>query len=152
MSGREKATAFVESHKDAREVVTKLSGRIFKGNTINVVLLSREGKVPSQKALKKSRLIVRNLSFKCKPEELRDFFSKFGQVTDVHIPKKSDGERKCNAGFGFVQFSNVFEAARAIKESNTKEIVGRPIAVDWAVSQAVYKKKALDKGWQSCAF
>ena len=154
VEGREEATAFVvfESHKDAREVVTKLSGRIFKGNTINVVLLSREGKAPSQKALKKSRLIVRNLSFKCKPEELRDFFSKFGQVTDVHIPKKSDGERKCNAGFGFVQFSNVFEAARAIKESNTKEIVGRPIAVDWAVSQPIYEKKALDKGWQSCAF
>lgn len=153
VEGREKATAFVvfESHKDAREVVTKLSGRIFKGNTINVVLLSREGKAPKQKSPMKSKLIVRNLSFKCKPEELRDFFSKFGQVTDVHIPKKSDGERKCNAGFGFVQFSNVFEAARAIKESNTKEIVGRPIAVDWAVSQAVYKKKALDKGWQSCA-
>lgn len=148
VEGREKATAFVvfESHKDAREVVTKLSGRIFKGNTINVVLLSREGKAPSQKSPMKSKLIVRNLSFKCKPEELRDFFSKFGQVTDVHIPKKSDGERKCNAGFGFVQFSNVFEAAKAIKESNTKEIVGRPIAVDWAVSQAVYKKKALDKG------
>ena len=154
VEGREKATAFVvfESRKDATEVVTKLSGRIFKGKTINAVLLSREGKAPSQESPRKPRLIVRNLSFKCKPEKLRVFFSKFGQVKNVYIPKKSDGERKHNAGFGFVQFSNVFEAARAIKESNTKKIFGRPIAVDWAVRQRVYEKKALDKGWQSCAF
>ncbi|XP_068722511.1 RNA-binding protein 28-like [Montipora capricornis] len=143
VEGREKATAFVvfESHKDARVVVKKLSGRIFKGNTIEAVLLSREGKMPSQKSLKKSRIIVRNLSFKCKEEDLQNFFSHFGQIINVHIPTKLDGERKCRAGFGFVQFSNFFEAAKAIKESNMKKILGRPVAVDWAMEKSVYEMK-----------
>ena len=143
VEGREKPTAFVafESHKDAREAVKKLNGRIFKGNSIETLLLSREGKTPSQRSLKKSKVIVRNLSFKCKEEDLQKFFSQFGQVTEVNIPTKLEGKRKLSLGFGFVQFSSIFEAAKAIKESNMKKIVGRPVAVDWAVAKTVYEQK-----------
>ena len=146
---REKPTAFVvfETHKDAREAIKKLAGRVFKGSTIEALLLSREGKMPSQKSLKKSKVIVRNLSFKCKEEDLRKFFSQFGQVTEVHIPTKFEGKRKLSLGFGFVQFSSVLEAAKAIKESNMKKIVGRPVAVDWAVAKDVYKMKKGHEGW-----
>lgn len=148
VEGRDKPTAFVmfKSHKDAREAVKKLNGRIFKGNSIEAVLLSREGKTPSQKSLKKSRVIVRNLSFKCKEEDLQKFFSQFGQVTEVKIPSKMEGKRKLNLGFAFVQFSNVFDAAKAIKESNMKEILGRPVAVDWAVPKTMYETKKDEEG------
>ena len=148
VEGRDKPTAFVvfKSHKDAREAIKKLAGKVFKGNVIDILLLSREGKSPSQKSLKKSKVIVRNLSFKCKDEDLQKFFSQFGQVTEVHIPTKVEGKRKRSLGFGFVQFSNVFEAAKAIKESNMKEIVGRPVAVDWAVAKTVYEMKKSHEG------
>lgn len=141
--GQDTSTAFVvyQTHKDAREAVRKLSGKIFKGNTIGVSLLSKEGKTPSQRSLKKSKLIVRNLSFKCNEEDLRKFFTQFGQISDVHIPTKMDGKRKRRLGFGFVQFCNVFEAAKAIKETNMKEIAGRPVAVDWALAKSDYKEK-----------
>ena len=153
VDGRDKPTAFVvfESHKVAREAVKKLAGRVFKGSIIEAVLLSKEGKTPSQKSLKKSKVIVRNLSFKCKEEDLQKFFSQFGQVIEVHIPTKVEGKRKLSLGFGFVQFSSVFEAAKAIKESNMKEIVGRPVAVDWAVAKTVFEKtKKGNKGLFRC--
>ncbi|XP_078364761.1 RNA-binding protein 28-like isoform X2 [Oculina patagonica] len=143
VEGREEPTAFVifQSHKDAREAVQKLNGKMFKGNFIEVSLLSREGKQPNVKSLKKSKVIIRNLSFKCKEDDIKKFFSQFGQITDVHIPTKLEGKRKRSLGFGFVQFSSVFEAAKAIKEANMKEIAGRPVAVDWALSKTVYQTK-----------
>lgn len=149
VEGREESTAFViyQSHKDARQAVLKLNGKIFKGSFIEASLLSREGKGPNQKSLKKSKVIVRNLSFKCKEDDIRKFFSQFGQVTEVHIPTKLEGKRKRSLGFGFVQFSSVFEAAKAIKEANMKEIAGRPVAVDWALAKTVYETKKGHEGW-----
>ena len=148
VEGRDTPTAFVifQSHKVAREAVRKLNGKIFKGNTIEVFLLSREGKTTSQKSLKKSKVIVRNLSFKCKEDDLKKFFSQFGQVTEVHIPTKMVGKRKRSLGFGFVQFTSVFDAAKAIKEANMKEIAGRPVAVDWALDKTVYETKKGHEG------
>lgn len=152
VEGRKEPTAFViyQSHKDAREATKKLNGRIFKGNVIEVFLLSREGKTPSLKSLKKSKVIIRNLSFKCKEDDIRKFFSEYGQVTEVHIPTKLEGKRKLSLGFGFVQFSSVFEAAKAIKEANMKEIAGRPVAVDWALAKSVYETKKGHEGWCVC--
>jgi len=148
VEGREEPTAFVifQSHKDAREAMKKLNGKIFKGNVIEVFLLSREGKTPSLKSMKKSKVIIRNLSFKCKENDIRKFFSQYGQVTEVHIPTKLEGKRKRSLGFGFVQFSSVFEAAKAIKEANMKEIAGRPVAVDWALAKSVYETKKGQEG------
>lgn len=148
VEGRDSPTAFVifQSHKDAREAVKKLNGKIFKGNFIEASLLSREGKTQNQKSIKKSKLIVRNLSFKCKEEDIRKFFSQFGQITEVHIPIKLEGKRKRSLGFGFVQFSSVFEAAKAVKEANMKEIAGRPVAVDWALSKTIYETKKGHEG------
>lgn len=152
VEGRDEPTAFVvfQSHQDAREATKKLNGKIFKGNVIEVFLLSREGKTPSLKSLKKSKVIIRNLSFKCKEDDIRKFFSQYGQVTEVNIPTKLEGKRKRSLGFGFVQFSNVFEAAKAIKEANMKEIVGRPVAVDWALAKSVYETKKGHEGWCIC--
>lgn len=49
-----------------------------------------------------------------------------------------DTNHKRNKGFAFVQFSDVFTAAKAMKEMNLKVVLGRPIAVDWAVSKGQY--------------
>ncbi|XP_062469638.1 RNA-binding protein 28 [Pezoporus occidentalis] len=87
-------------------------------------------------ASRKARLIVRNLSFKCSEEELRDLFSPYGSVLEVNIPKKADGKMR---GFAFVQLRNVLEATKALRGMNMKEIKGRPVAVDWAVAKDKYQ-------------
>ncbi|KAM7003429.1 LOW QUALITY PROTEIN: RNA-binding protein 28 [Tautogolabrus adspersus] len=78
----------------------------------------------------KSRLIIRNLSFKCSEDDLKQVFSKFGTVLESKIPLKPDGKMR---GFAFVLFKNVSEASRALNALNLKEIKGRQVAVDWAV-------------------
>nr|XP_020508551.1 RNA-binding protein 28 isoform X1 [Labrus bergylta] len=78
----------------------------------------------------KSRLIIRNLSFKCSEDDLKQVFSKFGTVLESKIPLKPDGKMR---GFAFVLFKNVCEASRALNALNLKEIKGRQVAVDWAV-------------------
>ena len=62
---RDVPTAFVtfESYKDARCAVEGLNGATHRGTALAAVLLSRENKEVSKKTLRKSRLIVCNLSF-----------------------------------------------------------------------------------------
>ena len=88
---------------------------------------------------KKSRLIVRNIPWKSTETTLRSHFEAAtgGKVVDVNILKKKDGKM---VGCAFVQLSNVGEAAKAIKELSGKEFLGRPIAVDWAVSKEHFNK------------
>lgn len=86
---------------------------------------------------KKARLVVRNLSFKASEAQVKEHFSAVGEVTEVKILVKPDGKR---VGCGFVQFSSVPEAAEAIKKLNRSDLVGRTIAVDWAVAKGLYQK------------
>lgn len=83
-----------------------------------------------RKKLLKARLIIRNLSFKCTEDHLKEVFAKFGNVVEVTVPLKPDGKMR---GFAFVLFKKVPEAARALNAMNMKEIKGRPVAIDWAV-------------------
>lgn len=146
---REQA-AFVKfvKHHDARVCVTELNGRVFIGQTVTAVLASREGKEPSKISLMKARLIVRNLSFNSSEDELRNLFSKHGKVIDVSIPVRH-GTEKTRVGCAFVQFANVFEAARAMKEVNMTEIGGRPVAVDWAIPKNTYQSAMSEKRVES---
>ncbi|XP_044050720.1 RNA-binding protein 28 [Siniperca chuatsi] len=83
----------------------------------------------------KARLIIRNLSFKCSEDDLKQVCVKFGTVLEAKIPLKPDGKMR---GFAFVLFKNVSEAARALNALNLKEIKGRQVAVDWAVPKDKY--------------
>ncbi|XP_073508660.1 RNA-binding protein 28 [Phyllobates terribilis] len=91
----------------------------------------KDVKVPPKKA----RLIIRNLSFKCSEEDLKTYFSTFGSVMEVSIPRKPDGKMR---GFAFVQFKNMLEASKALKGTNMKSIKGRTVAVDWAIAKDKY--------------
>ena len=83
------------SHGAAREAVKELDGTKYKKkleSCMSVSLLSRENKATSKKTLKKSRLIVRNLSFKANSQDVREVFSKYGKVVEIQIPHKEDGK------------------------------------------------------------
>ncbi|ODM99263.1 RNA-binding protein 28 [Orchesella cincta] len=85
---------------------------------------------------KKSRLIVRNLSFKVTEEKMKEYFEQCGEVKEVNILKKSNGKL---VGCAFIQYSNVPQAAKAVKELNLKPFLGRPIAIDWALPKEKYQ-------------
>ena len=94
---REIPSAYItySTHKEARIAVGRLNGRSFGKDAdsakVTAQLLSRAGKGVSKKSLKKSRLIVRNLSFKCSEDDVRGVFEKHGHLLEVHIPRKPNG-------------------------------------------------------------
>ena len=73
-------------------------------------------------------IYVGNLSFDVTKEELKDVFSKFGEVSSVNlITDKFSGQSK---GFGFVEMPNHSQANEAIKALNESALKGRNIKVN----------------------
>ena len=102
------------------------------------------GKVMSEAAEQKAlRLIVRNLSFRCDEAALRKAFEKHGTVVDTRVPMKPDGK---HPGFGFVQMSTRAECDVAMEKLNEQKIVGRMVAVDYALSKHEYEKQSAAAG------
>ncbi|KAL3508023.1 hypothetical protein ACH5RR_033405 [Cinchona calisaya] len=77
-----------------------------------------------------SGLLIRNISLKARPEDLRIPFEKFGPIKDVYLPKNYyTGEPR---GFGFVKFRNPEDAAEAKAHLNRSVIGGREIRIVFA--------------------
>ncbi len=80
------------------------------------------------------------LSNKATEDSIRESFSKYGELAEVNILKKPNGQM---VGCAFIQYNKTNHAAKAILETNAKPFLGRPIAVDWAVPKEVFKGKKL---------
>ena len=76
------------------------------------------------------KVYVGNLPFSVDDEKLREFFSSFGEITEVQVIKdKFSGRSK---GFGFVTFANKEDAEKAIAKMSDKEVEGRTLKVNEA--------------------
>ncbi|KAL2288955.1 hypothetical protein FJTKL_02829 [Diaporthe vaccinii] len=89
-------------------------------------------------AKKAPKLIIRNLPWSIKSsEQLTKTFSKYGKIKFADLPNNK-GKLK---GFGFVTFRSKKHAERAMEEMNGKDVDGRTIAVDWAVSKDEWQQQ-----------
>lgn len=78
------------------------------------------------------KLFVGNLSWEVTSDDLKAFFSSFGNVIDaVVIKDKMTGRSR---GFGFVEFETEAEAQKAL-EGNGKDLKGRNMNVNMAKPQ-----------------
>jgi cold-inducible RNA-binding protein len=77
-----------------------------------------------------TNIYVGNLSFRATEEDIRNAFSRFGQVTSVNIVMDQDTGR--SRGFAFVEMADANEANAAIEGLNEQEIVGRRVIVNEA--------------------
>src|SRR5690348_3527553 len=77
-----------------------------------------------------NRLYVGNLSFNSSSDAVRQAFSAFGEVTDVHLV--SDRETGQPRGFGFVTMGTSDAAQTAIREMNGAVLDGRALKVNEA--------------------
>jgi len=72
-------------------------------------------------------IYVSNLSFNVKDEDLKDFFTPYGEVTSAKvINDKFTGQSK---GFGFVEMTDSTAAKKAITELDQASVEGRTIKV-----------------------
>ncbi|KAG6977686.1 hypothetical protein JG688_00000042 [Phytophthora aleatoria] len=75
-------------------------------------------------------LLVRNISRRLRPEDIRKEFERYGEVRDVYIPK--DYYTKEPKGFAFVEFRSEREAEDARRSLDGVRIDGRDIRVVFA--------------------
>uniref|UniRef100_A0A2S2PEM0 RNA-binding protein 28 n=1 Tax=Schizaphis graminum TaxID=13262 RepID=A0A2S2PEM0_SCHGA len=93
-------------------------------------------KIPKNANNRRGRLIIRNLPFTTDEEQLKEHFSKFGEINDIKLLRKPDGKL---VGCGFVQFIVKQNAAKAIAHTSGKDFGGRSIVVDWAIPKNKYE-------------
>ena len=77
------------------------------------------------------KLFVGNLPFAMTDADLNTIFSAHGTVTSANIV--IDKFSKRSKGFGFVEFENEEDAAKAMEALNNSEQMGRNIAVKEAL-------------------
>lgn len=80
-----------------------------------------------------TKLFVGNLDYTIDTAQLKDLFSKFGNIVDCIV--LTDRETRRSRGFGFVEFDNAEAAKKAIEEMNQTEVNGRKINVNEAKPQ-----------------
>jgi len=79
-------------------------------------------------------IYVGNLPYSVTDADLRETFSRFGEVSQVNvITDRFSGESK---GFGFVEMDNNSQADAAIKALNGTDMKGRNIKVNQAKPKA----------------
>lgn len=80
------------------------------------------------------RLYVGNIPFAAGEDELREFFSKVGQIESVHVvTDRATGRPR---GFAFVEMVNDDDAQKAINDLDQTEFQGRRLAVNEARPRA----------------
>lgn len=81
-----------------------------------------------------AKLFVGNLPYRITQDDVRQAFSQFGTVVDVHlITDRATGRAK---GFGFVEMSSAEEANKAVEGMHGKELQGRDLVVNIARPKA----------------
>lgn len=76
------------------------------------------------------KLFIGNIAFTVTSEELRDAFTKYGEVLDAVVLK--DRETNRSRGFGFVEMGSDEAGQKAIDEMNGTDLAGRKIVVNKA--------------------
>jgi len=75
-------------------------------------------------------IYVSNLSFNVQDEDLKEFFSEYGEVTSAKVI--TDKFTGASRGFGFVEMSDDSAAQKAIQELDGATVEGRAIKVSEA--------------------
>ena len=98
------------------------------------IIVRRHAAVTFKHALRqRCRLIIRNLAWSVRDNDLITIFSEFGPIQETNVPTVP-GDAKRIRGFGFVQFIFYSDAMKALQNCNGRNIKGREVAVDWTIS------------------
>lgn len=83
--------------------------------------------------MENNKLFVGNISWNLDWQALKDIFGEYGEVAFARII--TDRETRKSKGFGFVEFVNAEDAAKAKEALDGAEVDGREIRVDFATEK-----------------
>ncbi|KAG4401999.1 hypothetical protein GLYMA_02G103900v4 [Glycine max] len=136
-SGQSKGYGFVQfdNEESAQKAIEKLNGMLLNDKQVYVgpFLRKQERESTADKA-KFNNVFVKNLSESTTDDELKNVFGEFGTITSAVVMRDGDGKSKC---FGFVNFENADDAARAVEALNGKKFDDK----EWYVGKAQKKSE-----------
>ncbi|WVZ23285.1 hypothetical protein V8G54_001829 [Vigna mungo] len=136
-SGQSKGYGFVQfdNEESAQKAIEKLNGMLLNDKQVYVgpFLRKQERESAIDKA-KFNNVFVKNLADSTSDDELKTIFGEFGTITSAVVMRDGDGKSKC---FGFVNFENADDAARAVEALNGKKFDDK----EWYVGKAQKKSE-----------
>ncbi|ESQ46271.1 hypothetical protein EUTSA_v10000075mg [Eutrema salsugineum] len=135
--GQSKGYGFVqfESEDSAKNAIEKLNGKMLNDKQIFVgPFLRKEERESAADKMKFTNVYVKNLSETTTDDELKTTFGQYGNISSAVVMRDGDGRSRC---FGFVNFENAEDAARAVEALNGKKFDDK----EWYVGKAQKKSE-----------
>ena len=104
-----------------------------KDQALKLKKLKRKIGQNTDKAVKSTKLLVKNIAFEATKSEIHKLFSRFGDIQSVRLPKTFN---KKSRGFCFVTFSGESEAKEAMSALHSTHLYGRKLVIEWAKVEA----------------
>ncbi|KAA8528512.1 hypothetical protein F0562_035867 [Nyssa sinensis] len=134
-SGQSKGYGFVQfdNEESAQNAIDKLNGMLMNDKQVYVGhFLRKQERETTMNKTKFNNVYVKNLSESTTEEDLKQLFGEYGTITSVVVMRDGDGKSKC---FGFVNFEDADDAAKAVDALNGKKIDDK----EWYVGKAQKK-------------
>lgn len=134
-TGQSKGYGFVQydAEEAAQKAIEKLNGMLLNDKQVYVgPFLRKQERDLAVDKTKFTNIYVKNLSESTTDEDLNKTFSEYGTVTSAVVMRDSEGNSK---GFGFVNFENAEDAAKAVEGLNGQKFDNK----EWYVGKAQKK-------------
>nr|XP_022906482.1 probable RNA-binding protein 19 [Onthophagus taurus] len=118
------------SSLDGKTLELKRSERTLANDVITTRKVTKKGKPTG------SKLLVRNVPFQAKKEELFELFKTFGEIKALRLPKKMTVGETTHRGFAFVDYFTSSDAKKAFEAlSQSTHLYGRRLVLEWATTE-----------------
>lgn len=124
-----------DNEEAAQNAIDKLNGMLINDRQVYVGHFLR--KQERESALNKTKfnnVYVKNLSESATDEDLKRIFGEYGTITSAVVMRDAEGKSKC---FGFVNYENSDDAAKAVEVLNGKKFDEK----EWYVGRAQKKSE-----------
>jgi nucleolin len=91
------------------------------------------------------KVYVSNLNWRTSNEDLQQLFSPFGKVVEAYIVMDRENPNR-SRGFGFVTFSSMAEADKAVASLDQKVYLGRTIKVNISIPKPRVPRPSYNRG------
>ncbi|XP_059287373.1 polyadenylate-binding protein 2-like isoform X2 [Lycium ferocissimum] len=136
-NGQSKGYGFVQfdNEESAQGAIDKLNGMLMNDKQVYVGhFLRKQERDSTTGTTKFYNVYVKNLADSATDDELKSVFGEFGIITSAVVMRDADGKSK---GFGFVNFENADDAAKAVESLNGKKFDEK----EWYVGKAQKKSE-----------
>ncbi|CAA0819608.1 Polyadenylate-binding protein 2 [Striga hermonthica] len=121
-NGQSKGYGFVqfETEEAAQNAIDKLNGMLINDKQVYVGhFLRKQERETEIIKTKFNNVFVKNLAESATDDDLKKIFGEYGTITSSVVMRDADGKSRC---FGFVNFENADDAAKAVEALNGKKI------------------------------